>query len=821
MRSLRPVVTTLALSIAVIGPQAAYSQQVTAGIEEMVVTAQRREQKISDVPMSITAFGEKDIERRNINSLSDYATTAPSVSFFDTGAFGNELKIRGVGAGTQKLSPTTAVYMGDVPVVHTGRNLNGSYDFRVVDINRIEVLNGPQGQLYGANSLGGAIKYVPNAPNHKKFSGSVSLGANTVSHGDNGYDVDAVLNIPLSETFAARVVGYTAKIGGVYDNVYAGSPPLSSIFGLAAFCGLPPGAPCPAGSPPYTPGTTLGNHRTPSSQKSNDDKTDIDGGRLTLDWRATQDLNLTLLLATETKKNHGVSFAQAILPGDPNVGGTTDYKNFEHSQPSPQGTRDEINLSSLVVTYDFGLAMLTSSTGYWKRKAELDTDVAYGAGGSLNAYPFIITRDDEPTSFTQEFRLTSQGKGPLQWLAGLFYQELKQDYHQGFIDGSGVGAFCANLNCTLRDGSTAPIGSLNGHYVDTQKAMFGELKYQVLPTVNAAFSFRYFLINQTAQSTQMGRLFGQQNPPGPPAFVPGPPPPVSYDPINISNSNSERVFTPKYNVTWTPEKGSMYYATVSKGFRTGVVNLVPPVNFNNCGLALAASGFPNGVPPSKADTVWNYELGTKLALVEKRVQLDASVFRVDWNQMQTHFFLSTLAPPPAKGCGFDMITNAGKAQNIGVEAKLTAKVTNALSFDFAGSAIDAKYKEDVRLTGARSGDHIQGVARFQTNAGVEYNYMLAGMSSYARLDWNYIGEIYNNPGDFQPGGGLPVAQGNFSVVNARFGWAITDNLSIDAYAQNIGDTRGVTNASDGNGQFATVVSFIRPRTLGANVRFDF
>jgi len=794
-------------------------------LEEIVVTAERREDKITDVPMSITALSEKSIERRNITSLSTYATTIPSVSFADSGAFGNELKIRGVGAGTQKLSPTTAVYLGDVPIVHTGRNLNGSYDFRVADMARIEVLNGPQGQLYGSNSLGGAVKYIPNTADHSGFSGSITVGGESTAHGDPGGNVEAVLNVPVTDSFAARAVAYYARIGGVYDNVYGGSPPLKSIAGLAAFCGLPPGAPCPAGSPPYTAGSPLGEYRSPSSQKSNDDETNISGARLSLDWLATQDLTLTLILATERKEVEGVSFAQAIQPGDPFAGGSaaSDYRRFQHSQPAPQGTKDRIDLANFVVNYNFDWATLTSSTGYWKRKAELDTDVAYGPGGNLNSYPFIIARDDEPTSFTQEVRLVSNGDGRLKWLAGLFYQRLSQRYRQGFVDASGVGAFCANLNCNLRGGGVTPIGALEGRYVDTQKAVFGEVKYEIVPTLTAAVSFRYFEVEQTARSTQAGRLFGQQNPAGgPPAFIPGPPPPIGYDPINISNKNSEKVFTPKYNISWTPNENTLIYATAAKGFRTGVVNLVPPVNFNNCGQAIVASGFPGGtVPPSDADTLWNYEVGAKLGLFDKRVQVDASIYQVDWDNMQTHFFLSTLAPPEAKGCGFDMITNAGKAQNIGAELRVAAKLTSALTLDFTGSAIEAEYKEDVRLTGAKKGDHIQGVPRYQTNVGLEYNYELGDRPGYARVDWNYVGKIYAAPGDFAPFGGLPVQQGNYSVFNLRAGLAITSQLNLDAYAENIGDKRGVTSASDGNGQFATVVSFIRPRTVGANLRYAF
>ncbi len=812
MRNFRPAVSVLALSIAVIGPEIALAQQSTGTIEEMVVTAQRREQKLSEVPMSITALGAKDIEQRSITSFTDYATSVPSMTFAESGGFGNELKIRGIGAGTNSLSPTVAVYLGEVPVIHTARNAGSSYDFRVVDIQRIEVLNGPQGQLYGSNSLGGAVKYIPVKPKFGKFSGTVSVDSAHVQEGTADYDVQAALNIPLGENLAARLVGYEARSGGYYDNVFTGGRQIGGLhLGGSPFAPTIGAALGGALAGVYGPARAaqILNYQAPANQQKNGNEMDITGGRVIFDLRATENLDVELMLATEHKKWDGASYAENLnSTSGSRASCTTDVNKFEYCDLANSPGKDQIDLANFLINYDFGFAMLTSSTSYWKRKVELSNDlsaVGFVAAGNTNVAPLNSAKSDEPKSFTQEFRITSQGKGPFQWLAGIFYNEIKQDYKLRVNDLSG-GIATDIVGFFFGSPGTPDIAYSSGKFKDKQTAIFGEAKYQLLDTLNASYSFRSFELKQHFEKTQGGLLSS-----------------VGGAPFSSSGDNTERIFTPKYQLTWTPEKGSVYYATASKGFRTGVSNAPTPVAL--CGPFWAALGLPvTGVSASKSDTAWNYELGSNLALAQNRVQVNATVYRIDWSNMQAAVF----PDPTGSTCPFASIVNVGDVQSKGLELKVTAKVSNQLSLDFAGSYNDTKYKTDAPLVGAKAGDTVQMSPRYQTNVGVQYNYKLANMPSFARLDWNYVGEMQPAPTDFPTvphppfaADPLPVPLGNYSVINARLGWSLTDTLSLDVYGRNLTDKRGATFAQDLGGAADAAINYIRPRTLGANLRLDF
>ena len=812
MKKFAPVVSVLSLSIAVIGSASALAAVETDN--ELVVTAQRREEKLSEVPMSISAFGAKDIEQRSITSFTDYASTVPSVAFTNQGGFGSELKIRGIGSGTQALSPTVAVYLGDVPVIHTPRNAGGNYDFRVVDMQRIEVLNGPQGQLYGSNSLGGAVKYVPMKPKTGKFFGHVSIGGAYVQEGEADYDVEAVLNIPLSETLATRLVAYDARMGGYYDNRFAGGPPVGSVLGpLAMILGLSP--------------QQLA-YQAPANQKNDVNRTDIHGARLHFNLEASQNLDIEFMLAAERKKWHGANYAEYVP-------GVTNLDKFQFNDLADTPGKDDMDLANLLINYDLGSAMLTSSTSYTRRSTTSITDFSAFTAffGNANVLPLQASRFDEPDTFTQEFRLTSQGKGPFKWLAGLFYSKMDQDFSVRLNELTGLDIYTTAFNNlkSLPPGMLPPpapptfgpawtrtnvLGAVDSKYTDKQTAIFGEAKYQVMESLNAAYSFRSFLLQQTGDQTQGGVLFNQLDPST-----------GIVSPFRSSSSNRERVFTPKYQLTWTPEKGSMYYATAAKGFRTGVVN--PPVPAALCQPFLDQLGYSNGVPASKSDTVWNYELGTSLALAQQRVQVSAAVYRTDWKNMQATFYLDK----GGAACPFTAIGNVADAQSKGLELKVNAKVTEQLSVDFAGSYNDTKYTTDAPLLSSlvhtvKAGDTVQMSPRYQTNLGMQYAYKLGNIPAFARLDWNYVGEMQAAPTDFPtvanpptPADPQPVQIGNYNLFNVRLGWELSEHVRLDLYGRNITDRRGVTFANDLAGAMAPVVSYVRPRTLGANLRYDF
>ncbi|MBA3897820.1 MAG: TonB-dependent receptor plug domain-containing protein, partial [Sphingomonadaceae bacterium] len=197
--------------------------------QEIIVTAQRREQRLQDVPIAVTALSAAELHRRGVTDFETYLRQTPSAYFANGESQGSEVKLRGVGNGTAQLSPTVAVYLGDVPVIHTGRSINSSYNFALIDMNRVEILRGPQGQLFGANSLGGAIRNIPNQANLSGFSVGASATGSKTDHARGNYAFDGTINLPLSDSVGVRLTAYTSQQSGWYSNVYAGGPRLATL----------------------------------------------------------------------------------------------------------------------------------------------------------------------------------------------------------------------------------------------------------------------------------------------------------------------------------------------------------------------------------------------------------------------------------------------------------------------------------------------------------------------------------------------------------------------------------------------------------------
>lgn len=839
----------------------ASASETGAQLDEVIVTAQRRVQNLQDVPLAVSAIGEEQLQERGIRDFESYLRTVPGVAFSDLGNQSNEVKLRGVGTGTAQLSPTTAIYFGEVPVIHTGRGLNSSYNFRLVDIARVEVLRGPQGQLYGSNSLGGAIKNIPNRPGLDAFSFSGAAGGSSTREGDENFDGELTLNVPLTESFGLRATGYYAHQGGWYDNVYAGGRALGSLIPnppIPLFQGTVNGVPVgtPFGGPPWyalepaipvlafplpagppmgpplrvIPGMVTRDPRiagyvAPSNFQENVNESEVAGGRLMLRWEASERLTADLMLTYEEKENDGTSWATQVpnvagsIPGTfvvPRVGGsvsppvlyTSDATQYQQINPTDAGNTDEILLANLVLDYDFGFATLTSSTSYWDRTEVLETDLgilAFRATGVSGTIPAVVSRDDNPQSFIQELRLTSSDEGRLTWLAGLFYQKLDQDYEVDVVDQSGLDILLTeqtvrNAVNNLPPPVPGPVGLQLGAFEDEQLAVFGELGFDLTPTINAAVSFRWFDLEQTSELRNLGFFFATQG--------------------NSLRENSDEVFTPKLNLSWHPTDDLLFYASAAEGFRTGITNRALPLNL--CARELANGGFPNGVPPTEADTLWNYELGAKMAFAERRVIVNAAVYHIDWSDLQGQVFLAALKDPsvPVSSCTFETIFNVGDASIDGVELEMSARVTDRLRLDAALAYTDPQYEDDFPQIGIRKGQTIEGTPDLQSFLGLQYDFNVFQRRSFVRVDWTHVGDIEPRGTDFlvqaQP---FPI--GDFDTLNLRLGTSLTEKVRLDFWVENLSDEFGVTRAIDLAGDGLPTIFTIRPRTAGVTLRWDF
>jgi outer membrane receptor protein involved in Fe transport len=799
-------------------------------LDEIVVTVQRRQESLQDVPVAVTALDGDTLEARGITNFASYLQTVPGASLNELGSLANEVKFRGIGVGTAFQSPTTAVYFGEVPVIHTGRNVNSSYNLRAIDLARIEVMRGPQGQLFGANSLGGAIRSIPRAADLESFGVRGNVEGYGTHNGGDSWNADATVNVPLvTGRFAARLTGYTATDAGWYDNVYAGGIPLATLAG--AVPRPPPGAPPPPpGSPPPPPffalpfvlptlGPAAAAYAAPAVLREDVNELKTDGARLMLGGRLNDAVGIEVALLWERQRQDGDVGAQQIspipgrIPGTfivPNTQnpalsfaypGTSDATRFQQYQAAIGGLRDELRLANVVVTWDAGVGTLTSSTAYWDRRSQFSSDLgnlAWVYTGVAATLPLRATRDDEPQTFIQELRLASNGNGPWRWLGGLYYQQIDQDFELGFVEDSPVQLARSLISRLVPPGTPVPadITRQVASFEDEQVAAFGELGYQFTPAWSAAASFRWFTLDQSADVVENVAQFQNLGP--------------------QRRSNSDDVFTPKVNLSYRPTEDQLWYAPAANGFRTGVINLdLPP---GPCGRELAAAGFPQGAPSTEPDTVWNYELGAKLEFLDDRVTLNAAAYHIRWNDMQAQVNLNALIPGSA--CQFPVQLNVGDARSRGLELELAALLTDHLRLDAAFAYTDAEYLTDYPAAGIAKGQAVENVPETQAFVGLQYSRPLLGRDAFARVEVAYVGDKEKKGFDFvsQP---QPVELGDYATVNLRLGWRFTDAVAAELWANNLFDEYGVTYAADSGGLTPPTVYTIRPRSVGATLRVSF
>ncbi|MBV9310189.1 MAG: TonB-dependent receptor, partial [Solirubrobacterales bacterium] len=422
-----------------------------------------------------------------------------------------------------------------------------------------------------------------------------------------------------------------------------------------------------------------------------------------------------------------------------------------------------------------------------------------GVNGTI---PILVTRHDNPRSTIDELRLTSAESDKLTWLAGLFWQRLDQHYDAGVDELSGLNIVYTRALAQAKITGTpippsSPFGSQDGIFVDKQYAGYGQLSYHVLPSLVADFSFRWLHLDQSATLINSGFFyFGQPN---------------------TNRSNTESEFTPKYTLSWTPIKDAMLYATAAKGFRSGITNLEAPLS--QCAAELANAGEPNGIEPTRPDTAWNYELGTKLAFAERRVTLDVAAYRIKWSNLQTQIILTNFAKNPrTSSCNYPAIFNVGDAVIKGVETELAARLFAGLRLNAAVAYTDARYSSSVPQDNIFPGERIDGTPDLQASGGLEYDVDFATRHAFARVDVTYVGRIVAKSTDFllqaQP---FPI--GEFATTSLRLGLDLTSGLRVMAFIDNAFNRYGVSRELDNAGSTVPTVFTIRPRTFGITLDY--
>jgi len=764
-------------------------------LEQVVVTAQKRTESEQTVPMSMTTFGGVALEQKAINNFFDYATKVPNLAFAPTGdgvGTARTVSIRGISGDN-----VTGFYIDDVP-------LPDSLDPRVLDIDHIEVLRGPQGTLYGARSMGGTVRIITKEPQLTQLSGSVHAGVSTTDHTSQpDYTADGIINIPLiQDRLALRLSGFYDREAGYLRRSYCTDP---ATAGITCF-------------PLSTTGRTTVN---------NIGAIDTYGGAASLTIKVSDSFTITPRMMIQRANYNGFPLADFNSMPQNGIGFPVPSGPYTLPRPLrstdltqarffdvPEGGSDRWNLYSLTAHWQTAVGELVSSTAYFDRRVDEHEDqsefvwAAITAGACANPAPFCNPPAPGPIEeikayqrFVEEIRFVSALSGPLQFVIGAFYS----DFH-GRVPFASLypPSEVPNLDNELGGPNNPDYPNLifaQDFHTDIQEpALFGEISYQITSALKMTGGLRWYQVKTTSHGFEEGLAVG------------GGPPLVSSE-----ATDKESGVNPKVEIDYHLTPDQMVYALASKGFRPGgVVPIVPPGTAgtpNDCVAALAQVN-PNitlgETRRFKSDSLWNYELGAKTAWLDRRVTVNAAFFDIKWKDIQQQVLLP---------CGFQFNANAGAAESKGAELELRARATEHLEASFGFGYQDAKITEKGESP-QPVGSPVFQVPDWTSTTSLSYSTAITNRwNVVSSLDYSYIGRSYsgnNSPSD-------PRKRPAYRLLDGRLAFT-TGSLELALVAKNL--TNELTNLGDNRSIAAEVPGrprlFInQPRTVGIEMRTSF
>ncbi|MGH3800400.1 MAG: TonB-dependent receptor, partial [Pseudonocardiaceae bacterium] len=561
---------------------------------------------------------------------------------------------------------------------------NRTIDLKLVDMERVEVLRGPQGTLYGASALGGAVRKIPKPPALGAFSSEINLGWSTTAEkgGDNS-QVTAMLNVPLlRDTLALRVAAYRFDNSGYIVNDGAADPAkvaLAQQFGATLI-----------------EDDDVNNHQ-------------YTGVRASLRWQPMQRLNATLMYIDQNLDSDGHAEVNPTL---------RDYTIATISLRgiTPNGReffRDDHQLTNLLLEYALGPGTITSSSSW------LHGDFTWTRDNSrFIPAPLAIDVPAKMSGFVEELRFSSSFDGPLQAIGGVYYEDLKND---AWLGSSWVGD-PALLPPTLYGGDPSRNAVILDHNVlrVEQHAVYGEASYRLTKQLELTAGGRWFDYDRRQDNVRRGRW-------------------LTNGEFHESAAESGSRF--KFNASYTVNEAALLYAQWAQGFRLGSPQQAPPsviCDLDNDGI-LDGTNAPVNPGDLKSDSLDSYELGGKFTLFDRRLTLNTAVFYIDWSDIPT--------VSPNGTCGFNVAINAAKAVSQGIELEGRWRLAGGLELRASGSYIDATFANDDPAAGARKGERLPGTAQYNALLGLQYDFEVAGNASYVRGDYGYIGKFFRTVGE--------------------------------------------------------------------------
>jgi iron complex outermembrane recepter protein len=700
-----------------------------ASLTEIIVTATRRSESIQNVPGQVTALTASALDQMNAHEFADFAAFVPGLSYSNSGPQSNLIVIRGITTGSQ-LSSAIGLYFDDVPLgASTSFGLGyQALNVNLFDLNRVEVLNGPQGTLYGATSLGGTVKYVTALPDPKEFSADVDTEVSSTEHGGVNHAYRGMINLPFGNGLGAvRIDGFQQ-----YDSGYA---------------------------------------RDPVYDRDNQGWDRSEGGRISVLLQPTDQLDVRLTALTQhiPGESDDVAFRDPVTH-QPTIG------TYDQAYPTFQPSKYGLTLYSGVVNYDLPFAKLTSITGFQDNQGVSSTDESYVYDPALAAFgggtdPFSLYVDTTTKKFTEELRLTSHPNTVFNWLIGGYFDTEKTTEIVDLFDEANVGGTFLGL-----PPFTSFLPSTYREY-----AVYGDGDVFITPQFDVGLGVRYSKQRQAYDETVVGLLAtGSDTSLTPPVAT-------------SDQSVTTYLFNPKYHIT----DDVMMYARAASGFRPGGPNFVLKPGLGN--------------PTFGPDKLWNYEIGEKSSLFDKRATLNVDVYDIEWKDIQV----------TVNNGGVNQLENAGNARVRGAELAFNYRIVPALSLGGSAAFTDAKLVTEAPVLGVTTtGARLPLSPRYNFAVVAAYNFdIVTNYSGVFSVTDRWVG-------DRLTAFGTPVSPqyelSAYNLTDLNVSVLAPHHLEFGLFLKNVFDKAGevsaTTLANEYNPAAPVPVFLTQPRTVGLSVR---
>ena len=747
-----------ALSLAgAAAPLVAFAQATTDDtmVPELVVTAQKRSENVRDVPLSISVLTGDQLAKQHVANYADLARSTPGLSFSNTGSSGlSRISLRGVSSAQG--SATVGVYLNDVSLTIPNQFFTGVTLPRLFDLDHVEVLRGPQGTLYGDSSLGGTLRFITKTPVLGVFAGEASAEGSKTDAGGANYKLEGVINAPVGDNAAFRLAVQREYLSGFIDHV--------------------------------------------NSQGVVDNK-NVDAERTTAVrasflWEPSDDLKVISSLQWQQTASDDTGITKLSLG------------KFQEDRLVREPSEDTLFAPSVTVEKRFGDLTFTAISGYAYRRFDrqfdgtiYDSDYvasviddSYGPTyETIAALPGIMRNTDAVATYSQEFRLASpslaeSGKR-YEWQVGAYFakQKITSLDHEYVL---GLDAAVASLLGTTTEtaiGYATPgglIGYFNSVRRNNQMAVFAEGSFKITETLKATVGVRQVRATSQYVLDEGGWL-------------------ADGAPAHDDASTRSTPLTPKVALTWEASDQVSLYANAAKGFRLGGQNNALT---SFCAADVAALGLADA-KSYRPDSLWSYEGGAKTRLFGGRVSLNASVFYIDWKNIQQSVRLAK--------CGSVITGNAGDARSQGGELELRAMLTDHLTLNLSGAITDAKITKASTGAGAVDGSKLLGVPENTFSLGFDYQRPLTDrVDGFASVNWSHTGE---SSGAYAATSKDHVRP-SYDLVDATVGVNVAD-LEVSLFAKNLLNQDTVIQKPAV--LFITQGLVLRPRTVGLTVRTKF